>query len=200
MSKKKRKPANPYKRPDRFTRKAKAEGFAARSVYKLEEIDRRTRILGRGQRVVDLGCAPGSWSAYAATKAARVVGVDIKAIEDFSGEFVHADIAEVPAARLLELLGGSADLVLSDMAPHTVGDRFTDHVRQVALAELARDRALELLSPGGHFVCKVFDGQDAHAFVQSLRPHFETLRRIKPEASRQTSREFYVLGLSRRGP
>ncbi len=129
-----------------------------------------------------------------------MVGVDITAMDTYPGVFVHADIAKVPAAQLLELLGGPADLVLSDMAPHTVGDRFTDHVRQLALAELARDRALDLLSPGGHFVCKVFDGQDAHAFVQSLRPHFETLRRIKPEATRQTSREFFVLGLNRLDP
>lgn len=193
MSKKKRRARNPYKRGDRFTKKAKSEGFAARSVYKLEEIDRRAQVLKRGMRVLDLGCAPGSWSAYAAKRASAVVGVDIKEVASFPGTFIHEDIAQVSADRLREALGGNPHLVLSDMAPHTVGDRFTDHVRQMRLAELARERAVELLEPGGTFVCKVFDGQDAHAWVQSLRPNFETVRRLKPEATRRISKEFFVL-------
>ena len=199
MSRKQRRPKNPYQKGDRFTKKAKSEGFAARSVYKLSEIDQRTKLLKPGMRVLDLGCAPGSWSAYAAKKASKVVGVDIKDVPNFPGTFIHADIAEVSADRLREELGGSPHVVLSDMAQHTVGDKFSDHVPQMRLVELALDRALDLLEPGGHFVAKVFDGQDAPAFVKSLRDHFETVRRFKPEATRKISREFFVLAMGYRG-
>lgn len=198
MSKKQRGAKNPYQRGDHFTRQAKAEGYAARSVFKLSEIDRRARLLKPGMRVLDLGCAPGSWSAYAAKTASKVVGVDIQELQGFPGTFIHEDIAEVSADRLREALGGPPHVVLSDMAPSTVGDRFSDHVRQMRLAGLARDRAFELLEADGHFACKVFDGEDATPFVNGLRPHFDSVRRFKPEATRKISREFFVLAMGYR--
>ncbi len=142
------------RRPDHYSKKAKAEGFAARSVYKLEEIQRRFRILKGGARVVDLGCAPGSWSAYAASICSkkRLVGMDITAIDGYPGTFLHGSILEIPTEQVEAALGGPADVVLSDMAPFTNGNRFSDHIRQLELARAALDTACRLLRPGGAFV------------------------------------------------
>ena len=183
------------RRPDHYTKKAKAEGYAARSVYKLEEIERRFRILKPGSRVVDLGCAPGSWSAYAAMKCGKksLVGMDITQLEAYPGHFIHGSILEVPSETIHEALGGLADVVLSDMAPHTNGNRFSDHIRQLELATAALDTAGRLLRPGGSFVVKVFDGQEAQAYSLAVRKRFETVKRIKPPATRNASVEFFLV-------
>ena len=189
---------NPY-RGDAFTKKAKQEGYAARSVYKLSEIDRRFRVLNGRRRVVDLGCSPGSWAAYVIEKIgkkASFVGVDINPPEISGFQFLHRSVLEVTADELIEALDGRADAVLSDMAPLTMGDALRDHFAQLELATCARDLALATLAPGGHFVCKVFDGEDAHDFVMSIRPHFETVKRVRPEAVRKNSREFFLVGLN----
>lgn len=198
---KRRRLSNPYRKPDRFTKKAKAEGFSARSVFKLDEVDRRFRVLPRGGgRVVDLGCAPGSWSEYVARKSrGPLVGVDIQEVHGYPGTFLHGSITEIPPERLRAELGGPADLVLSDMAPHTTGARLTDHVRQLELADLAFEAAVALLKPGGHFVVKVFDGEDAHAYCQRVNRRFQRTRRVKPEATREHSVEFFLLGLDFQG-
>lgn len=191
-----RRPGNPYQKPDRFSRQAKEEGYAARSVYKLQDIQRRTRLLRPGQRVVDLGCAPGSWLGYAAEQVGArgvVVGVDLEEPTVRPGPVIVRSVLEVEPAEILEALGGPADVLLSDMAPRTTGDTFGDHVRQIELANRALTVALAVLAPGGAFVCKVFDGEEAHAFVQSIRPHFAETRRVRPEAVRQNSREFFVV-------
>jgi 23S rRNA (uridine2552-2'-O)-methyltransferase len=193
-------PANPYKRPDRFAKKAQGEGYAARSVYKLEEIVRRTRVLRRGDKVVDLGCSPGSWMAFAADAvgpSGRVLGVDIEEPKVHLGPVIVRSVLDVTADEIRDALGGPANAVLSDMAPRTTGDTFGDHVRQIELARAAHQLARELLAPGGSFVCKVFDGEEAHAFVQEVRTVFEETRRVRPEAVRTNSREFYVVGLGR---
>lgn len=193
---------NPYVN-DRFTQQAKQEGFAARSVYKLDEIQRRMPFLKPGMRVVDLGCHPGSWTRYALQAVGRrgkVVGIDIAPTEVPGAEILHASIEDTPPETFRALLGGPADVVLSDMAPRTTGDTFGDHVRQLELARLAAETALALLRPGGHFVVKVFDGEEAHPFVQSLRPHFARCKRMRPEAVRQTSREFFLVCLERTAP
>lgn len=197
-----RRPENPYQKPDRFTIQAKEEGYAARSVFKLKEIQASHRLLRPGQRVVDLGCSPGSWLVYAAEQVGSrgvVVGVDIQEPTARPGPFLLRSVLEVTPEELSAALGGPADVVLSDMAPNTTGDPTGDHFLQVELASRARDLALALLAPGGAFVCKVFDGQDAHPFVMSLRPHFTEVKRARPEAVRKNSREFFVVATGFRG-
>ncbi len=187
---------NPWARADRFTREAKKRGYAARSVFKLAEIQRRFRVLRPGDRVVDLGCAPGSWSRFALEQVGSrgvVVGVDVVEPEFAGGVVVLRSVHEVEPSELRDALGGGADAVLSDMAPRTTGNPLGDHVAQVELASRARDLALALLAPGGRLVVKVFDGEDAHAFVQSVRPHFERVRRTRPDAVRRESREFFLV-------
>ena len=201
MSRKKRRSSKKSrKRPDHWTQKAKAAGYQARSVFKLEEIDRRFSILKNLKRVVDLGCAPGSWSEHISRRfpKAALVGIDIQQVESYPGDFIHGSILTTPNSVFFDKLGGSADLVLSDMAPNTTGNRFGDHIRQLELAKMALGSAIDLLCVGGHFVVKVFDGEDAYEYVQSIRPHFERVRRIKPEATRNESVEFFVLGYGRK--
>jgi 23S rRNA (uridine2552-2'-O)-methyltransferase len=183
------------RRPDHYTKKAKAEGYAARSVYKLEAVQRRFRILKRGGRVVDLGCAPGSWSTYAASVCgpAHLVGMDITEMEAYPGTFLHGSILTIPTETVEAALAGPADVVLSDMAPFTNGNRFSDHIRQLELAQAAFDTACRLLRPGGAFVVKVFDGQDAQAYTIAVRSRFETVKRLKPPATRNKSVEFFLV-------
>lgn len=193
-----RKPANPYRRPDRYTREAKEQGYAARSVFKLREIQQRLRILKPGQRIVDLGCSPGSWLTYSAEvtgPSGSVLGVDIEAPAVSVGTVLVKSVLEVEAEEITAALGGAADVVLSDMAPRTTGDPTGDHFAQIELASAALRLAAAVLSPGGHFVCKVFDGEDAPAFAASVRAHFREVKRIRPDAVRQNSREFFLVGL-----
>lgn len=182
----------PYQRPDHYTRKAKAEGFAARSVFKLEEIAQRVS-LPRSGVALDLGCAPGSWSRWLQQRGFHVVGVDLVA-PAFAGHWIVGSALDIAVSELAAALGGPADLVCSDMAPNTSGDRFTDHCRQLALAERALSVAEDLLRPGGALVVKVFDGGDAPAFVASVRERFGEVKRIKPAATRGRSVEFFVVG------
>ncbi len=187
MGRKKRGGGQDYKRADHFSRQARAQGYAARSVFKLEEIQQRTALLQPGDRVVDLGCFPGSWSRYAREvigEGGALVGVDFDAPQGVPGTFLEASVMDVEPAAILEVLGGPADAVLSDMAPRTSGDRFADHVRQIALAERALWFAAELLRPGGHFVAKVFEGAEAQGYVEAVRARFARVRRIKPRATR----------------
>ena len=195
-----RKKRSDRSKPDHWTLKAKSEGFEARSVYKLEEMDKRFQIFQNPSRILDLGCAPGSWSQLIRKRFPKstLVGIDIKNIPIYPGTFLHASILDTPTERFLEVLGGEADLVMSDMAPNTTGSRLTDHVRQIELASMALQTALRTLRVGGNFVVKVFDGEDAYDFVQSIRPHFETTRRIKPKVTRNESVEFFVIGLKHR--
>ncbi|MEM6928250.1 MAG: RlmE family RNA methyltransferase [Myxococcota bacterium] len=200
MSRRKRSGRNPYQR-DRFTQQAKEEGFAARSVFKLQEIQRRFRLLAPGQRAVDLGCSPGSWWRYAAQCVGRggtVLGVDIHEPEVICGPLLVRSVLEVSADDIVEALEGAPDVVLSDMAPRTTGDPFGDHVRQIELARRALGLAVALLPEGGGFVVKVFDGEEAHDFVMDVRRHFGKVKRVKPEATRKVSREFFVVAQDRR--
>ena len=184
---------NPYQKPDRFTKQAKEEGYAARSVYKLQEIDERARILRRGQRVVDLGCAPGSWSAYVIERGCKLVGVDLTETSLAGGTFLTRSVFDVTADELRGALGGPADVVLSDMAPLTTGARDADHFAQIELATRAFDVAGGLLAPGGSFICKVFEGPDAKGFELAVRKRFDGVRRLRPEAVRQNSREWFLV-------
>lgn len=190
-----RKKTSPKAWADHYTQKAKDEGFSARSAYKLEEIDKRLGVLRGVRRVLDLGCAPGSWSELVKRRrpGAAVVGIDIQLAEPFPGTFLLGDIRDQDPAVLREALGGPADLVLSDMAPHTTGARLTDHVRQLELAQLAFETACQTLAPGGTFVVKVFDGADAHAFTLDVRRRFKKAKRVRPEATRSKSVEFFFV-------
>ena len=186
---------NNRKRPDAWTMKAKQAGYSARSVYKLEEIDRRFQVLRGARRVIDLGCAPGSWSEFVRQKRPKtgLVGIDIQPLQKYPGQFLHQSIRDTQPTEFFELLGGTADLVLSDMAPNTTGNRFGDHVQQIQLAQLALETAVATLRQGGTFVVKVFDGEDAPSFVKSFSAHFSKVKRVKPEAVRNESVEFFIV-------
>jgi 23S rRNA (uridine2552-2'-O)-methyltransferase len=192
---------NPYKRADRFTRQAKEQGFKARSVFKLSEIQRRFRLFKHGQRVVDLGCFPGSWSQYALQQIGKggvLVGVDFQAPVLPRGTFLARSVFDVTEEELLEALGGPADVVLSDMAPKTTGVALTDHVRQMELARRALEVATIILKPGGALVTKVFDGEEVPEFQKQVREVFGGTRRLRPPAVRQNSREFFLLATDRK--
>ncbi len=190
-----------YRRGDHYTRRARDAGYAARSVYKLEEIQKKWKVLSRGQRVIDLGCAPGSWSRFAREcvgSTGSIVGVDLQEVGSFPGTFLCGDIYTLPISSMTEGLGGPADVLLSDMAPATMGDRYTDHVRQIQLAQQALVVALEVVCPGGSFVCKVFEGADAGSFVEELRVSFGKVKRLKPKATRGRSVEFFVVATQKK--
>lgn len=192
--------SNPYT-ADRFSRRAKAEGYAARSVYKLQEMDRRHALLRPGDRVLDLGCHPGSWLEYAAQRVGprgQVVGVDLEPTPAAAANVrtVAADVFDLDP----ESLGPDAfDVVLSDMAPSTIGHAFTDAARSAALAERALELALRVLKPGGRFVAKIFLGEGEARLRDQVRGHFNRVKFAKPEAVRQRSREVYLIALDRRG-
>ncbi|HOX42148.1 MAG TPA: RlmE family RNA methyltransferase [Myxococcota bacterium] len=196
-----------YERKDRFYQQAKAEGYRSRAAYKLLELDRRHRLLARGARVLDLGCAPGGWIQVAAAKVGpggRVVGIDRLAVDPLGlaqACVLRGDLADADSlARLESELGGPADVVLSDMAPDTSGVGFQDHVRSVELVRLALGVARRLLRPGGAMLAKVFEGPDLQALAAELKAAFGRLKRIKPEATRKGSRELYLLCEDHRAP
>ena len=189
---------DPRHRHDAFFRKARGAGFAARSVYKLEEIDRKVRLLHAGDRVLDLGCRPGSWLQYALKVVGphgAVVGIDRDPLpQPIPGARVlHGDIFATPDAELLGTLA-AFDVVLSDMAPNTTGIRATDQARSAALVEEALARAERLLAPGGAFVAKIFQGPDLEAIRKRMAGRFSDVRMVKPEGSRAQSIEIYLAG------
>ena len=189
---------------DPYVARAKREGFRSRAAYKLAEIDDQFHLLKPGARVVDLGAAPGGWSEIAARRAGpsgRVVALDILDMKPVAGvEFLHLDFLDATAPdRLKEMLGGRADVVLSDMAANATGHRQTDHLRIVALAEAAAFFAREVLAPGGSFLCKVLQGGTEAALLAELKRDFATVKHVKPPASRTDSAELYLLAKGFRG-
>lgn len=187
---------------DFYFRKAKAENYPARSVYKLREIDDKCHILRPGLRVLDLGAAPGSWSLYAAEKigaSGLVLACDLKETDtEFpaSVRFMREDVFK-PGETFRNALAalGPFDLVMSDMAPATTGNRTTDQARSHNLAERAFDLASRHLRPGGHFVVKIFMGPDVRSLTDSLRNCFGKVKSIKPKSSRAESMEIFLAGL-----
>ena len=191
-------------RRDRFHQKAKREGFAARAVYKLEEIDGRSAIFERGMtRVLDLGCSPGSWLQYARQRIgdpARLVGLDRGPLpRPVPGARIV--IGDVMAVSVAELLGElpAFDIVLSDMAPDTTGIRHLDQARSETLFERALEIATAVLAPGGNFVGKLFQGPDFKRLTEAVRARFAIQKTAKPASSRQISIEQYVIGRGFRG-
>ncbi|MEH6809763.1 MAG: RlmE family RNA methyltransferase [Hyphomonas oceanitis] len=181
---------------DPYVRKAKDEGFRARAAYKLLEIDTKIGLLKRGQRIVDLGCAPGGWLQVAVAKGAlEVVGIDLLPVDPVEGaHIIQGDVNEPDdVARMLKGLTGKPDLVLSDMAANTTGHKQTDHLRTVALVEMAAAFAVEHLAPGGSFCSKVFQGGTTKDVLDMLKANFKTVKHIKPPASRAGSPEIFVI-------
>ena len=181
---------------DPYVQAAKAQGLRSRAAFKLMELDDRFKLIRKGMSVVDLGAAPGGWSQVAVQRgASRVVGVDLLAMDPVPGaEILLGDFtAEDMPDRLQAMLDGPADLVVSDMAPNTTGHNATDHLRIMGLAEMALDFAIQVLSPGGGFVAKVFQGGSEKEMLARLKAHFTTVRHAKPPASRKESSELYVV-------
>jgi 23S rRNA (uridine2552-2'-O)-methyltransferase len=189
---------------DPYVARAKREGFRSRAAYKLAEIDDKYQLLKPGARVVDLGAAPGGWSEIAARRVGpggRVVALDVLEMKPIAGvEFLQLDFLDAAApAKLKALLGGQADVVLSDMAANSTGHRQTDHLRIMALAEAAALFACEVLAPGGAFLCKVLQGGTESSLLAELKRDFETVKHVKPPASRTDSAELYLLARGFRG-
>ena len=190
---------------DKYVKRARQEGARSRAIYKLEEIDRRDRLLQPGMTVVDLGAAPGGWSQYVKSRvgdSGRVLALDILPMEPIVGvEFIEGDFTELPVLDLLvqRLLGKPVDLVISDMAPNMSGVASVDQARSMNLAELALEFSDKSLKPGGSLLIKTFQGAGFNEFYAQLRHRFEKLASRKPSASRAESKEIYLLGRGFRG-
>jgi 23S rRNA (uridine2552-2'-O)-methyltransferase len=193
---------NPYSRPDRFTRAAKEAGFPARSVFKLEEIDRRVKLLGSGMRVLDLGAAPGSWAMYAARKIGdkgQLLATDLEPLAlplPSNASFIQGDALSLSNDALSRF--APYDVVLSDMAPRTTGSRVTDQARSFELFMRALGVAAALGAPGGAFVGKIFMSDDLPAARAELRRIYASERLIRPESTRSISMEIFAVGSGKR--
>jgi 23S rRNA (uridine2552-2'-O)-methyltransferase len=196
-----------YERRDHFHQRAKREGFRSRAAYKLAEIQRARRLLRRGQRVVDIGCWPGGWlqvASAAVGPAGRVVGVDLAAIDPplenenviaLCGDITHSPVVE----EVLAVLGGPADVLLSDAAPKLTGVRAVDRAREEALLASIATRIPQLLRPGGALLLKILEGPEARAVESRIRSGFERAKTVKTAASRKGTSERYLLARGYRG-
>lgn len=188
------------RRQDHFARRAKRQGAAARSIFKLEEIDKRWRLIRNGAVVLDLGCAPGSWLQHAGRAVGpggRVIGYDLKEVLISLPSHVETrvgDAFEIPG----EDLPGKVDVLLSDMAPATMGDHTTDALRSAALVERALDIADLHLKTGGACVLKILEGGEVPQIVDRMRATFEKVERLRPEATRKRSTELFLIGLRKK--
>lgn len=180
---------------DPYVAEAQRQGYKSRAAFKLIEMDDELKLLKPGMLVLDLGAAPGGWSQVAAAKNCKVVALDILPMDAIPGvavlqmDFMDEDAPEV----LVQALSGPADLVMSDMAPNTIGHQRTDHLRIMGLVEAAYDFAVQVLKPGGTFVAKVFQGGTQGELLSQMKKDFTTVKHIKPPASRQASAEQYVV-------
>ena len=191
-------------RPDHFSRRAKEEHYASRAVYKLADIDKKFKLFHPGQKVLDLGCAPGSWLQYLSSRVGPqglVVGLDRQPLKMTLGPPVHVLEADITGFDPEELtrLAPAFDVVVSDLAPATCGIKDVDHQRSLNLARLSWKFAVFLLARGGHYLVKVFAGPDFPEFVAQIKPHFHQVHLVKPPGSRSESREIYLLGKGRLG-
>ncbi len=192
---------------DPYVMQAKRDGFRSRAAYKLREIDDKQRFLKSGQVVVDLGAAPGGWSQIAAKRVGalegrgKVVAIDLLEMPELPGVlFAQMDFLDDRAPeKLRAMIGGGADVVMSDMAANTTGHRKTDQLRIIGLVESAAAFACEILNPGGTFLAKVFQSGAEADLLAQLKRDFTTVKHVKPAASRQDSSERYVMALGFRG-
>ncbi|MES0447124.1 MAG: RlmE family RNA methyltransferase [Desulfobacterales bacterium] len=188
---------------DHYSRRAKKERFPARSVFKLQEIQSKHHLIKKGDKVLDLGCAPGSWLLYAANltgNKGQVVGIDLKPVTEkvpphvriYNGDILTLD------DRFFESLGKDFNVVVSDMSPATTGNKHVDSARSYNLCQAALSIAQTLLIPGGSFVCKIFQGEDFKEFSDSVRSVFKSHKIFKPQSSRKASKEIYIIGLGKK--
>lgn len=197
-----RRPSSPYGKPDGFSKRAKEAGFPARSVFKLEEIDRRLRILKGGQRVVDLGAAPGSWALYASKViglSGRLLAIDLTPLKVSlgpAGTYIQGDALDVEAQTFVD--HGPFDVVLSDMAPATTGARESDQYRSFELCLSAIEIAAAHGAPSGSFVGKIFMSPDYEIARGRLREHYEVVKTLRPESVRKNSFEVFLVGLRKK--
>jgi 23S rRNA (uridine2552-2'-O)-methyltransferase len=186
---------NPWQ--DHYSRRAKKDRYPARSVYKLQEIQQKHRLIKKGDKILDLGCSPGSWLLYAAKltgERGRVVGIDLKPVKIQTAaniEIINGDVFTIEA----ESLGNDFNVVMSDMAPPTTGHKAVDAARSAGLCEAALAISQRVLVPGGSFVCKIFQGPDFNQFVDSVKVGFDKQKIFKPKSSRKASKEIFVIGM-----
>jgi 23S rRNA (uridine2552-2'-O)-methyltransferase len=187
---------------DPFSAKARALGYRSRAAFKISEIDDRFRFFRPGVRVLDLGLAPGGWTQLAIQRGVtNIVGVDLLPVDPLPpAHILQMDFTD-PACgpKLIEILGGPPDVVLSDMAPNTVGHRQTDHLRIMGLIEAAAEFAISVLKPGGAFVAKAFQGGETGEIIGILKQNFTEVRNVKPKASRQDSSEVFIVATGFKG-
>ncbi len=188
---------------DHFSRKAKKENFPARSVYKLQEIQKKFQIIKKGDVILDLGCSPGSWLVYAADMVGPkgiVVGIDLKPVEIavLPNVKVLTDDVEKNGVDLLRSLELQYNIIVSDMAPATTGRKDIDSYRSFELCRVALEIAETFLLPGGCFVCKIFQGPDFKEFSDTVKNMFKDQKTFKPQSSRKASKEIYVIGMEKK--
>lgn len=194
-----------YNPRDHYFKKAKEQNFAARSVFKLEEIDLKLKIVKPNDKVLDLGASPGSWSQYCSKKigpAGKVLGVDLSPVDVKlpNAQFIQADLRDLNLENIFNEYGfyPPFDLVISDMAPKTTGIRVTDQARSFELCELALNIARQFLKKEGHFVCKLFHSDDFSKLRDEIKKDFQKFEAIKPDSTRKISKEIFLIGLKKK--
>ncbi len=189
---------------DPYVTESKRLGYRSRAAFKLIQLDEKYKFLGKGKTIVDLGCAPGGWTQVAVLRnkgSGQVVGLDILETEPIIGAtMIQQDFTAIDAAdKLKELMNGEADIVMSDMAANTTGHQQTDHLRTIVLVELAYDFAKDVLAKGGIFIAKVFKGGAESEFLKEVKSSFEKVAHFKPDASRKSSPEEYLVAIGFKG-
>lgn len=194
-----------YNPRDHYFKKAKEQNFAARSVFKLEEIDQKFKIVKPNDKVLDLGASPGSWSQYCSKKigkAGRVLGVDLSpvTVKLDNAVFIQADLRDLQLEDIFKEHGFATtfDLVLSDMAPKTTGIRLTDQARSFELCELAFNVAEKFLKKDGHFVCKLFHSDDFSTLRDMIKKSYSRFEAVKPDSTRKISKEIFLVGIKKK--
>lgn len=193
-----------YNPRDHYFKKAKDQNFAARSVFKLEEIDQKLKIIHPNNKILDLGASPGSWSQYCSKKIGpngRILGVDLTAmnIKLPNAQFIQADLRDLNLETVFKEHGFNEpfDVVLSDMAPKTTGIRITDQARSFELCELALNVARKFLKKDGHFVCKLFHSDDFTTLRDQIKKEFNRFEAVKPDSTRKISKEIFLVGIKK---
>ncbi|MFN7454515.1 MAG: RlmE family RNA methyltransferase [Pseudobdellovibrionaceae bacterium] len=194
-----------YNPKDHYFKKAKEQNFAARSVFKLEEIDQKLKLIKPGNRILDLGASPGSWSQYCSQKVGptgQILGVDLSpvTVKLANAQFIQADLRDLNLEQVFIERGFPPpfDLVISDMAPKTTGIRVTDQARSFELCELALETARKFCKPQGHFICKLFHSDDFQKLKKDILASFEKFEAIKPDSTRKISKEIFLIGIKKK--